>query len=74
VRSHGSRFIVHVNHENPETASVVNENERFAIVEVVAGEARYQALARNTRHVWVDAAASDDETGRQSPAPERSLS
>jgi hypothetical protein len=74
VRAYGSRFIVHVNHENPETASVVNENVRFAIVEVVAGEARYQALARNTRHAWVDAAAPDDETGRQLPAPERSLS
>jgi hypothetical protein len=74
VRAYGSCFIVSVNHENPETASVVSENERFAIVDVVAGEARYQALARHTRHAWVDTVTPDDETGRQSPAPERSKS
>jgi hypothetical protein len=74
VRAYGSRFLVHVNHENPETASVVSENERFAIIDVVAGDARYQALARHTRHAWVDAVTPDDETGRQSPAPERSAS
>jgi hypothetical protein len=74
VRAYGSRFIVHVNHENPETASVVGENGRFSVIEVVAGEARYQALARHTRHAWVDAATPDDETGRESPVPERSTS
>ena len=74
VRAYGSRFIVHANHENPETASVVGENGRFSVVEVVAGEARYQALARHTRHAWVDAADPDDETGRQSPVPERNTS
>jgi hypothetical protein len=72
VRAYGSRFIVHLNHENPETASVVSENERHAVVDVVAGEARYQALARHKRHAWVDALAADDETGSQSPPPERS--
>lgn len=70
VRAYGSRFIVVVNHENPETSSVVSENERFAIIDVVAGDARYQALARHTRHAWVDA-VSPDVTGRQLP-PERS--
>jgi hypothetical protein len=72
VRAHGSRFIVFVNHENPETASVVKQNERFAVVEVVAADARYQALARHTRHAWVDAVNADDVTGHESPAPERS--
>jgi hypothetical protein len=71
VRAYGSRFILHLNHENPETASVVSESDRFSIIEVVEGDARYQALARNPRHAWVDAVTPDDETGRHSP-PERS--
>jgi hypothetical protein len=71
VRAYGSRFIVQVNHENPETASVVSENERFTIIDVVAGEARYQALARHTRHAWVDAVTPDEVTGRRSLTPER---
>ena len=69
---YGSRFIVQINHENPETASVIRQNEPFAVVDVVAGDARYQALARNPRHAWVDAVIADDVTGHESPAPERS--
>jgi hypothetical protein len=72
VRAYGSRFILHVNHENPETASVVSENERFTIIDVVTADARYQALARHTRHAWVDAVTPDDVTGHNSPAAERS--
>ena len=72
VRSYGSHFIVQINHENPETASVIRQNEFFAVVDVVAGDARYQALARNPRHAWVDAVIADDVTGHESPAPERS--
>ena len=72
VRSFGSQFIVQINHENPETASVIRQNEFFAVVDVVAGDARYQALARNPRHAWVEAVIADDVTGHQSPAPERS--
>ena len=72
MRAYGSRFIVQVNHENPETASVVSENERFAVIDVVAADARYQALARNPRHAWVEAVTADDVTGHQSAAPERS--
>jgi hypothetical protein len=72
VRAYGSRFILHANHENPETASVVSENERFTIVDVVAADARYQALARHTRHTWVDVVTPDDVTGHESVAPERS--
>jgi hypothetical protein len=74
VRAYGSRFMVRPNHENPETASVVSENIRFAVIDVVAGDARYQALARHTRHAWVDAVTPDDVTGHQSHAPERSTS
>jgi hypothetical protein len=72
VRAYGSRFLVFVNHENPETASVVSENERFAIVDVVTRAARYQALARHTRHAWVDAVSPEYVTGHETP-PERSL-
>jgi hypothetical protein len=72
VRAYGSRFIVSVNHENPETAAVISQNESFAVVDVVAGDARYQALARHTRHAWVDAVTPDDVTGHEAPAPERS--
>jgi hypothetical protein len=74
VRGYGSRFLVAVNHENPETAMVVSQNERFAVVDVVAGDARYQALARHTRHAWVDAVTPDDQADRLSPIPERSPS
>jgi hypothetical protein len=74
VRAFGSLFLVSPNHENPETASVVRENDRFSIIDVVAADARYQALARHTRHAWVDAVTPDEVTGRQSPAPERSTS
>jgi hypothetical protein len=72
VRAYGSRFIIFANHENPETATVISQNERFAVVDVVAGEARYQALARHTRHAWVDAVTPDAVTGHESPAQERS--
>jgi hypothetical protein len=72
VRAYGSRFIVFVNHENPETAAVISQDERFAVVDVIAGDARYQALARHTRHAWVDAVTPADVTGHEAPAPERS--
>jgi hypothetical protein len=71
VRAYGSHFFVSINHENPETAMVIKQNERFAVVDVVAADARYQALARHTRHAWVDAVAPDD---CPSSIPERSPS
>lgn len=55
VRAYGSRFLISLNHENPESGWVLCENERFAVVDVVAGDVRYQVLARNPRHAWVDA-------------------
>jgi hypothetical protein len=39
VRAHGNRFVVALNHENPETESVVEQNSRFAVVETYAGAA-----------------------------------
>ena len=50
VRAYGSRFVVGINHENPESAWVLSENPRFAVIDVVAGDARYQVLARNPRY------------------------
>jgi anti-sigma B factor antagonist len=37
VRAHASRFVVALNHENPETESIVEQNDRFAVVETYAG-------------------------------------
>ena len=50
VRFYGSHFIVGLNHENPESSWVLRENARFAVIDVVAGDARYQVLARNPRN------------------------
>jgi len=55
VRAYGSHFIVGLNHENPESAWVLSENARHAVIDVVAGDARYQVRARNPRHAWTDA-------------------
>ena len=55
VRAFGSRFVIVLDHENPETSCVLCENPRFAVIDVVAGPARYRVLADNPRHNWVDA-------------------
>ncbi|MDX6541704.1 MAG: hypothetical protein QOI71_3314 [Gaiellales bacterium] len=55
VRAYGSRFLIERNHENPESSWVLCENARFAVIDVVAGDARYHVLARNPRHAWTDA-------------------
>jgi hypothetical protein len=46
IREHASRFAVALNHENPETETIVGQNERFAVVESYAGEA--SQIARET--------------------------
>ncbi|MDX6597158.1 MAG: hypothetical protein QOE87_1045 [Gaiellales bacterium] len=55
VRAYGSRFLISLNHENPENTWVLSENARFAVIDVVAGDERYQVLGRNPRHAWVEA-------------------
>ena len=55
MRDYGSRFLINIDHENPKNACVLCENARFAVIDVVAGDARYQVLARNPRHAWVEA-------------------
>jgi hypothetical protein len=57
VRVSGSRFVIGLNHENPESAWVLSENARFGVIDVVAGDARYRVLTRNPRHAWVDGTA-----------------
>ena len=52
VRAYGSRFVIGVNHENPENACVLHETAEFAVVDVIAADARYHVLARNPRHIW----------------------
>jgi hypothetical protein len=54
VRAYGSRFLIEPNHENPENSWVVCENARFAVIDVVVGDARYHVRARNPRHAWTD--------------------
>jgi len=54
VRAYGSRFVITVNHENPENTAVLSENARFAVVDVVAGVERHEARGRNPRHAWVE--------------------
>ena len=45
-REHANRFAVALNHENPETETIVEQNERFAVVESYAGVA--SQIARET--------------------------
>lgn len=54
VREYGSRFAVNVDHENPENAWVLCENARYAVIDVVDGDSRYQVMAQNPRHDWVE--------------------
>ena len=46
VRAHASRFVVALNHENPETESIVEQNDRFAVVETYADAS--SRIARQT--------------------------
>jgi hypothetical protein len=39
VRASATRFAIARNHENPEIEQLVEEHERFAVVEIVAGDA-----------------------------------
>jgi hypothetical protein len=57
VRAFGSRFVIGLNHENPESAWVLRENARFGVIDVVAGDARHRVMTRNPRHAWVDGTA-----------------
>jgi hypothetical protein len=66
IRQHASRFVVALNHENPETESIVEENERFAVVESYAGAS--SRIARETdprsqRRLRVTQSETDESGG-----------
>ena len=65
VRAHASRFVVALNHENPEAESVIEQNGRFAIVEIYAGTASRIARESDPR--------SQQATRRRAGKRERSL-
>jgi hypothetical protein len=52
VRAYPVRFLVLVNHENPEVERVVTEGSRYSVIETLAGEASKTALRSNPRRVW----------------------
>jgi hypothetical protein len=52
VRAYPDRFVVTVNHENPEVERVVLEVRRFTVIATLAGEASKIALRSNPRRVW----------------------
>lgn len=63
VRGHATRFAVARDHENPESEAVIEENARFAIVELVTGEATKLARRGDPRQLrrescWRKAARS----------------
>jgi hypothetical protein len=71
VREFGSRFVIHVNHENPENACVVSESAHFAVIELVTRDDRYEVLARNPRKTWDASAPKPEAAGQISPVQDR---
>ena len=49
VRAYATHLAVASNHENPENEQVIEENERFAVVETVAGDATKLARRSDPR-------------------------
>ena len=57
VRSHATHFVTAPNHENPESERVIEENERYAVVETVTGDEAKRARRtdpsqRRRERVW----------------------
>jgi hypothetical protein len=52
VRARGSHFIITLDHEDPEVAWVLSEGDGYAVIDVVAGDARHAVMAHNPRHAW----------------------
>jgi hypothetical protein len=71
VRAFGSRFVIHVNHENPENACVVSESASFAVIELVTRDDRYEVLAWNPRTPWDGIAIKPDAIGPRAPVQDR---
>ena len=49
VRTYATHFAIARNHENPESEQLVEEHERFAVVETVSGEAAKLARRSDPR-------------------------
>lgn len=49
VRSYATHFVVAPNHENPESERVIEENERYTVVETVTGDATKSARKSDPR-------------------------
>jgi hypothetical protein len=49
VRAYATRFVIARNHENPESEQVIEEQERFAVVEMVSGDAAKLARRSDPR-------------------------
>ena len=49
VRERPNRFLIMVNHENPEVECVISETERFAVIETLIGEASKVACRTDPR-------------------------
>jgi hypothetical protein len=52
VRAYPNHFVILANHENPDAESVVTENNRFAVVETLVGEASKIALRTDPRALF----------------------
>jgi hypothetical protein len=50
VRAYATHFAIARNHENPESEELIEEHERFAVVEKVSREAAKHARKRHLRH------------------------
>ena len=50
VRAYATRFVIAPDHEDPEREQVVEEHERFAVVDAVSGDAVKLARRSNPRH------------------------
>jgi hypothetical protein len=52
VRAYPNHFAIATNHENPDAESVVSENDRYAVVATLAGEASKVALRTDPRGLY----------------------
>src|SRR5689334_17444242 len=64
VRAHATRFAIARNHENPECEQLVEEHERFAVVETVSAEAAKLARRSNPRQ-WHGQSSSADARAKK---------
>jgi hypothetical protein len=53
VRAYATHFAIARNHENPESEQLVEEHERFAVVEMVSGDAAKHARRSDPRQAGV---------------------